>query len=256
MLAAIENSREIAAGRGLLRGFRTAGFQELKGTDEAPLKIERGSAEQSNTSVRFGGRLILKMFRKLEQGPNPDFEIGRYLTEDVGFTRIPKLAGWIEYSADGSAPTTVAMLQALVRNQGDGWQWTLDELGRYYEHCSASGNLPEDRVSVGTSLIELAETPIPQAAADMVGFYLDSAGVLGKRTAQMHCALAQSSDPAFAPEPLSSEQLAELADRFKDHATEVLDTLKAKLASLPDDIVDRAAILSASGDVCSQSLAR
>jgi maltose alpha-D-glucosyltransferase/alpha-amylase len=238
LLAAIEEGHEIPTSRGSIRAWPSATFADLKGTDL--LKVRRSSAEQSNTSVRYGDRLILKLFRRLESGPNPDFEIGRYLTEEVGFTRIPKLAGWVEYSLDGQELTTLALLQVLVRNQGDGWNWTLDELGRYYEHSSASGAWPDDRLPAGTPLVEIAENNPPPAAKEMIGLYLESAAVLGKRTAEMHVALSMATDPAFALEPFRHEDLGELAHSFEGQASTVLDTLKAKLASLPDDIVDRA----------------
>ena len=88
--------------------------------------MRRGSVEQSNTSILYGDRFILKLFRRLEAGMNPDCEIGRYLTERTGFDRIPPFAGLIEYRPIPDAePTMLAMLQGLVANEGDGWKWTL-----------------------------------------------------------------------------------------------------------------------------------
>ncbi|MCW5983050.1 MAG: maltose alpha-D-glucosyltransferase [Bryobacteraceae bacterium] len=240
LLEAIEQRLEIPAAAGSFRAIASSAYQEARGPADAPLKVQRSSAEQSNTSIRYGDRLILKLFRKLESGPNPDYEIGRYLTEEAGFNRIPKLAGWIEYSAAGRGEATVAMLQALVENQGDGWQWTLDELGRYYERCSASGAWPQDGLAAGARLLELADAAPPRSAVDMIAFYLEAAAVLGKRTAQMHRALSEATDPAFVPEPLGPAERAELALQFQEHAAKVLDALKAKLASLADDIIDRA----------------
>ena len=77
----------------------TDAFRELYGaTDDIPEpKILK--AEQSNTSIMFGDRFIMKMFRKLEPGLNPDIEIGRFLTETAHFPHTPPLAGWIDYKA-------------------------------------------------------------------------------------------------------------------------------------------------------------
>ena len=91
------------------------------------LAARRSSAEQSNTSILFGNRLIMKLFRHPEPGLNPDCEIGRFLTEQSHFSNIPPFGGSIEYISKGEAPTTLCMLQGLVTNQGDGWQWMLEE---------------------------------------------------------------------------------------------------------------------------------
>ena len=78
--------------------------------------------EQSNTSIVYGDRLILKLFRRLQPGINPDFEIGRQLTERAGFTRVPAVAGRVRVRAAWrSSRRTLAMMQQLVESQGDGW---------------------------------------------------------------------------------------------------------------------------------------
>ena len=84
----------------------------------------------------YGDRLILKLFRRQQPGPNPDCEMGRYLTEKVHFDGVPPFAGAIEYVPADGEPSTLAMLQGLVANQGDGWTLTLEELARYYENCA------------------------------------------------------------------------------------------------------------------------
>ena len=84
-------------------------------------------AEQSNSSIVFGDELILKVFRRVEPGINPELEITRFLTER-GFAHIPALAGW--YEIEGRAiDATLGMLQAFVAGGRDGWELALDELG-------------------------------------------------------------------------------------------------------------------------------
>ena len=77
------------------------------------------------------------MFRHLEPGTNPDFEVGRFLTERTTFTRMPKTAGAIEYRKARTEPGTLAILQELVPNQGQGWEWVLGVLGRYFEQVAS-----------------------------------------------------------------------------------------------------------------------
>ena len=90
-----------------------AHFAQLAG--EEPVAPRRGSAEQSNTSIIFGDKLIMKLFRRQQPGPNPDTEIGRFITESTHFTHIAPFAGSIEYLREGQEPSTLAMLQGLVR---------------------------------------------------------------------------------------------------------------------------------------------
>src|SRR6202041_3420222 len=78
----------------------------------------------------------MKLFRRLQQGENPDTEIGRFLTETAHFPRIAPFLGDITLHTNNGVSTTVAMLQGLVENEGDGWQWTLDELSHYYDNVA------------------------------------------------------------------------------------------------------------------------
>ena len=241
LLAAIVAGQEFPAQHGTVSAFPGAGAAELVGS-EAALKVVRSSAEQSNTSVIFGSRVILKLFRRLAEGINPDFEIGRFLTEKAGFSGIPKLGGGIEYARADEGRSTLAMLQQMVVNQGDGWKMTLEDLGRYYEHSSTFRAHPEDLAGDGRSIVEIAGGPIPDSAREKIGIYLDWAATLGRRTAEMHLALSgPTEDPAFAPVPLTAEDVQELAASLRGHASEVFVALKAGLASLPDEFVDRAA---------------
>ena len=80
----------------------------------------------SSNSLMYGRRLLLKVFRRLEPGINPDFEIGRFLTEKSGFHHVPRVAGGVEYLRPGSAPMTLAILQELVAHRataGAAYAW-------------------------------------------------------------------------------------------------------------------------------------
>ena len=96
------------------------------------LESRVGSAEQSNTSIIYGNQLILKLFRRLQPGENPDVEIGRFLTEVARFPHIPPFLGEIAVTQPDGKKTTAAMLQGLVANQGDGWHWFLGRLAEVF----------------------------------------------------------------------------------------------------------------------------
>src|SRR4029077_6988344 len=121
----------------VIRARLAAQFEEVYTGSASPPKIERRQTEQGNTTVFFGGRLMLRHYRKLESGINPDIEVRRFLAEEAGFKRIPLLAGMIENEPPDNEFETLAMLQAAaVETEGDGWTWTLDELSRFYEYCA------------------------------------------------------------------------------------------------------------------------
>src|ERR1700719_514511 len=243
LLSLIESGRELHASEGRVRGVPGKAFQKILGSAEVPVPVKRGSAEQSNTSIIFDDRFILKLFRRLEPGINPDAEIGRYLTEKTKFERIPPFAGSIELEsdADSSQGTTLAMLQGLVSNEGDGWKWTVEELDRYFE-TSAPLRFPENASAELGDPVELSEHPVSQLARDHLGIYLDAATTLGRRTAELHLALASpTDDPAFKPEPWTAGDFESLLLDFHQHASRVLDVLRERVSYLPDEVVEIAA---------------
>jgi maltose alpha-D-glucosyltransferase / alpha-amylase len=188
--------------------------------------------------------LILKLFRRQEAGPNPDTEIGKYLTEKGNFNRIPPFAGSMEYVIEGGEPSTVGMLQGLVQNEGDGWKWTLDELGRYYEASARMAFPSHDGPEVSADLVELSELPVSKLAREHVALYLDSAATLGRRTGELHIALATpTNDPAFAPEPLTSEDLRAVLKDIREHGAHVFDVLKETMSQLSDDLIECAGLV-------------
>jgi len=241
-LSLIEEGREVKTCYGHIRGVRGGRLTEIRGPADAGLAVRRSSAEQSNTSILYGDRLVLKLLRRQEPGLNPDAEIGRYLTEGVKFDRIPPFAGSIQYTRLGDGePFVLAMLQGLVANEGDGWQWTVEELDRYFE-TFAPRPFPEGISAQRADPLELSEHPVSQLARDHVGIYLDSAATLGRRTAELHLALASASnDPSLAPEPLSVTELQALLADLREHASGVLEMLKERLPYLPDEVMETAA---------------
>ena len=227
-----------------IHAHQSSAFAAARATGPLPARVS--SAEQSNTSILYDGKLILKLFRRLLSGENPDPEIGRFLTEVAHFPRIAPFLGEIKATlSEATQPTTLAMLQGLVENQGDGWQSTLEELTRYYEDCLGStaptdvGKSPsflDDLASDATALAPNATAArIPTAAREHAGLSLDAAALLGRRTAELHLALATPSDnPAFAPIPFTAESLATDADRIDAQIVRTLDALKRALPAFSD----------------------
>jgi maltose alpha-D-glucosyltransferase/alpha-amylase len=242
LLSFVERSARAPARNGSIRGMPGAEFAALRGPVETPLAVRRSSAEQSNTSVLYGDRLILKLFRRQQQGPNPDCEVGRYLTEEAHFDGTPPFAGAIEYVPADGEPATLAMLQGFVANQGDGWTLTLEELSRYYEN-SATATWPEAGNSAAAEFMDLAEREPSQLAREHVGIALDSAATLGKRTAQLHLALAANEDSSFKPEVMTAPDLQGLLAGLRKDAARALDLLKDSVAGISDEFIDLAGLV-------------
>jgi maltose alpha-D-glucosyltransferase / alpha-amylase len=246
LLDLIAGSGKLVSRNGTIQGLPSTAFSGLRGA--APLSPRLSSAEQSNTSVLFGDKLIMKLFRRQQPGPNPDTEIGRYFTERTSFTNVAPFGGSIEYRREGQEPSTIAMLQGLVANEGDGWQWTLEELDRYYETAAAK-TFPQDQLQeTHLDLIERSEAAGSPIDREHVGMYLEDAALLGKRTAEMHVALARSPsdgapDPAFLPELIASHDVDALRENLLEHASGAFDVLKESLSGLPDGIVELAGLV-------------
>ena len=216
-----------------------------------------GRGEQSNTSIIYGDKYILKVFRRLDSGLNPDLEIGRFLTEEQQFTHAPDVLGYLEYQRRRGEPLTVAILLRLVPNQGTGWQYTLDALGQYLERgLSANGgtSVPADEP---VSLTELSRQPVPPHFIESVGPYLESIRVLGKRTAEMHLALAgETADPSFRGEPYSPTYQRSIYQSMRTEAVTSLSDLAKNRSKLPTTIQAMAReVLDKQGEVLARFLA-
>ena len=238
ILDLIAANGELPTREGVLLGHRSDVFAAVRG--DALLPARTGSAEQSNTSILYDAKLIMKLFRRLQPGENPDTEIGRFLTETAHFTRIAPFLGDITLKSEHGEPITVAMLQGLVENEGDGWQWTLDELSHYYDNVATLPS-PHD---LGAAPTFLSENESPPLAREHAGLYLDAAALLGRRTAEMHLALATPTDnPAFISEPFTTDDLAADAKRIGAQISLSLEALKRGMSQLTEVVADNAALV-------------
>jgi maltose alpha-D-glucosyltransferase/alpha-amylase len=235
LLDAVGGRRRLAGRRGEVTASPTQAYRRLRGSKRDSLAPSVGRAEQSNTSVALGDRLMLKLFRRLETGINPDIEVGGALTES-GFEHIPSVGGWLTYRGRGEDAAALGILQQFVPNEGDIWEFTLDQIGDFYERAAA-GDGPEPE-ALGSAVRDLlaarGEEPTP-LASEMIGSYLGVARLLGERTAQMHAALAARDDPAFAPEPFTALYQRSLFQTMRNQASSTLNTLRQRLSTLPEE---------------------
>ncbi len=234
LLDAMAQGRAFRTRQAVVKATPTTAFAEIRGPSSQALPIRRGSSEQSNSAILYGERLFLKVFRRLEPGLNPDLEIGRFLTDRARFRRVPRTAGAIE-RIESDQRSTLAILQELVGNQGTGWEHALEELARYFERVRSVDGPPP--ALDARSPLDLAGIDPPESLATILGAGLDEAATLGRRTAELHEALAgDPNDPAFAPEPLTHEHLERLAGAIRAQVGMTLAALEENLDRLPESI--------------------
>ncbi|NIP79489.1 MAG: phosphotransferase, partial [Gemmatimonadetes bacterium] len=203
LLAAMAGRKRRRGVHGQIRGALSKAYRDMR--KEEPKRLRPGAyrTEQSNTSMLYGEELFLKLFRKLDRGVNPDLEIGKYLAKR-GFEHTPPPVGEMEYRPDDGGTMTLALVQRLIPNEGDAWSYTLDALSTYFERLAAVGQEAAP-VSLDTrSLLAAARSEPSEQATELMGAYLESARVMGLRTAELHATLASATSPELAPEPFSA----------------------------------------------------
>jgi maltooligosyltrehalose trehalohydrolase len=236
LLAAIAGGARFQGTVGALCALPTQAFADLRGPAEAALVPTPLAAEQSNTSIVYGDRLILKLFRRVADGVNPDLELGRFLTERTSFPHIARVAGALEYHSDTGEPTTVGILHGFVPHQGDAWRYTLEALDGYFAAIRARPS-GEHATVPHQPLLALAEGDVPPLVSELIGPYLVSARLLGRRTAELHLALASDpGDPRFAPESFTTPYQHALAQSMQGLATETFRLLRQRLSDLPEAV--------------------
>jgi len=217
LLDTLRREGAIATRHGRIRGAVQPGVESIATDSGADHAIRRTADQSSNTSVLYGWQLIMKMFRRLEPGVNPDVEIGSFLTSR-GFSGVPPLLGTLAYERTGGEPASVVILQRFVPNQGNAWDVTLEELSRYFDRVKARpANVTDNE-------------------AQLIGPYLSRAELLGRRTGELHVALASATpdEPDFAVETNTAAEVAATATRMREHASAQLRLLETALPRLDD----------------------
>jgi len=236
LLDAIVRRRHLNVAKGELVTVRTRAFPRIEGLAEKGPEPKVMKVDQINTSVVYGERFILKLFRRIEAGTNPELEIGRFLTEEKSFAHVAPVQGALELRRRHGEPMTLAVLYGFVPNQGEAWQYTLDALSRYFEWVLAH---PEEKAPPlpKESLLIVSTQDLPRVAQETIGAYLASAELLGRRTAELHLALAQRrEDPNFAPEPLTDFYRQSLYQGMLDLTSRSFQLLRHRLKRLPKPI--------------------
>jgi maltose alpha-D-glucosyltransferase / alpha-amylase len=240
LLEAISRGDRFPGVRGEVRAVSGATLRSMWEPSQGPLAPSLMKAEQSNSSVVYANRLVLKLFRRLEEGLNPDLEIGSFLTEKTEFRHVPMLAGHLEYVSNEGKRITLGILQGYVPNHGDAWQYTLTALATYYEQAQSAAGIRLEELP-HAPILALAERELPPDAKQRIGSYLESARLLGVRTAQLHVALSTTRDqPAFAPEPFTGANQRELVKYALDLIARTFHSLRQESERLSQGVREEA----------------
>lgn len=238
-----------------LRGRRLKA--DLIGRD-LPLDSRVLGVEQSNSSILYGDQLVLKLYRRLEDGVNPDTEIGRMLTEKKRFEHTPAYKGGVEYRRRQGQPIQIGFMQDYVANQGDAWSYTLDQVGHYLDfvmtHRREVGEAPS---AVPLRMDERSSDHYPMIKRVVGEFNSEMFALLGRRSAEMHLALASvTGDADFEPEPFSLLYQRSVYQSMRNLVRQTLRTLQKTSGRFSGELKDEAAAVGGSQQLILSRLQR
>ncbi|HEY6291875.1 MAG TPA: putative maltokinase [Terriglobia bacterium] len=242
LLKAIDRGLIFRGEDGEVSATSTSTYQGLPRRSPNELRPTLLKVEQSNSSVIFGDRFILKLLRQAGEGVNPELEIGSFLTERARFANVPAVMGSIVYRSQASS-RTIGILQSLVPNQGNAWEYTLRALSDYFLRVVQAGReSPFTQGSEERSGFGPQEAPAP--ALGLLGPYLQALELLGRRTAELHLALSTDrNDPNFAPEAFSASYRIELQRSLMVQWARTSQLLRTQLGGLAPGVRKRAQAL-------------
>jgi maltose alpha-D-glucosyltransferase/alpha-amylase len=225
LFAVAREQRTVRGEKGELRGSASSLVHQIVGRE--PLSVIVPRAEQTNSTLVLGERVLFKIYRQLTEGENPEIEIGRFLAAHGSVTCTPRVLGELSYLPAGGAARSLGIAHEFWANDGDAWTAALADVRRWFDEPRqypamdpADGRL-EALLARATRAPDDGATPAFAVLAE----------TLGRRTGELHLALASDAvDPAFAPEPLSPADRGALAER----ASSMLEKTMASLAALRD----------------------
>ncbi len=233
LLKMIVQGGKLRGHSGEAAGFAGGSLETLAGGKNVSLASQVLKAEQSNSSIIFGDKLFLKLYRKLEDGMNPDSEILRFLSERQKFPSVPPFGGSIEYRRASGEPRVLGLLLGCVANEGDAWTYTLDSVGRYFERVLAEK--PDLAAISCPGLLEEGGEASPLLAHLVGGIYPARAEQLGQRTAGMHLALsAETTDWTFSPEPFTTLYQRSAYQSMRASVRRTFQLLQRQISRLPE----------------------
>ena len=147
LIALMGDRKKVPGAAGVMRAATTRRPAIPDGLDQ--IEIRSTDNREGHTSIVFGDQFVLKLFRRIEPGVNPDLEIRRFLSSQTAFENLPVVLGWLEYQAGGEGATTLGIVQSYVPHEGEAWDRATGSLGRLFETVLADDQLPEPELPPG-----------------------------------------------------------------------------------------------------------
>jgi maltose alpha-D-glucosyltransferase / alpha-amylase len=254
VLRAITRRLRFREGEAGIVGSHTRAFRKAWQQVRSDLSPQVRPADQNNTIIAYGEDFILKVFRKVDEGVNPEREVMEFLTEQAQWPNAPEALGAIEFRENGSELMTLGLLTRFRRNALNAWSYTLNQLGIFFERAFALQ--PEDRrVADALSTRPLTAKPevLPGLMQELLGGYTQFVRLLGQRTAEMHHALASRPDiPDFAPELFTDFYRMGVVHGVIGTGSRVLELARNNVHALPEPTRRDVAVLIGMEDAIKQ----
>lgn len=232
--------KQIVTQNGYLYSEPILKYQEIFPSDYKNLPIKPVNAEQTNTSLIFDQKGILKIYRRSDAGINPDLEIGLFLTKTAQFSNTPRIIAALEYTSEKHV-ITLGMLQEFITNQGDAWNYTLDALRLFLDQAIVKSNNQTELKLPKNIFISEA---IPDEVYQSLGAYAHAAILLGERTGDMHLALAcETQDKNFKSELFTTLDQRSLYQSMTTLARKVLQGLAKTINKFDESIKKEVTLL-------------
>jgi maltose alpha-D-glucosyltransferase / alpha-amylase len=221
--------------QGHIEAVRLAELRRILG-ESAPPKLSGARSEQSNSCVVFEDKLMLKLFRRLEPGLNPELEVGQFLNSH-SFAHCQTVAGALEYVGPADSRYTLAVVHAFIPSATNAWDFTLDALGRYYDRVITWVARGQSAAVPLSEPVQLLQPDFPPAVAEAIGTFLESARLLGVRTADLHRVLASNTENKdFSPEPSTPHHRRAVFQSMRNLAAQNLRLLRRRTGTLPPQV--------------------
>ncbi len=234
LLGLMSRRRRVPGQKGELAGGHSREFRALLGPGRPALDPALANADQSNSSLLYGSRFILKLIRRIESGTHPELEIGEAIAKMREKPGVAPLAGWIEYRPQSGAPAIAGILHGYIEHETDAWRYTLENLSLFFEHALSHAAALE--AAQAARVDPLSGEEAPEIAHELTGSYLTAIRQLGARTAEFHLSMSRVEQAGFAPEPFTDFYRMGLYHGLLATCARVFDLVRERLPRLTGEL--------------------
>ncbi len=210
--------------------------EELRRYENEALNVYQITPKEKSTWVFYDNWMVLKMYRSVLEGINPDLEVRQFLVK-AGFTRVPRFTGLVDYTPQGGKQSQlIAAMHEFIDSDGDAWTFT-QVIFKNFLQGDALSDSERDAIPMipHTQWANHLDSPVPDPVIHSLGDYYRFFTLLGERTAEMHAALVgEKKDKNFTPEKITTSYLEDLSERFASQVQQLFESINASLIAVPE----------------------